>query len=53
MWVSRNWQLHHDNAPTHSSHLIQSSWPNTAFQLFARLPTLQAWLLVISGCSPN
>jgi hypothetical protein len=29
------------------------SWPNTAFQLFARLPTLQTWLLVISGCSPN
>jgi hypothetical protein len=22
--ASRNWQLHHDNAPTHSSHLIQS-----------------------------
>jgi transposase len=21
---SRNWQLHHDNAPAHSSHLIQS-----------------------------
>jgi hypothetical protein len=29
------------------------SWPNTAFQLFARLPTLQTWFLVISGCSPN
>jgi histone-lysine N-methyltransferase SETMAR len=23
--ASRNWQLHHDNAPAHSSHLIQSS----------------------------
>jgi transposase len=23
-WASRNWQLHHDNAPAHSSHLIQS-----------------------------
>jgi hypothetical protein len=22
--ASRNWQLHHDNAPAHSSHLIQS-----------------------------
>jgi hypothetical protein len=31
----------------------RDSWPNTAFQLFARLPTLQTWLLVISGCSPN
>jgi hypothetical protein len=53
LWASHNWQLHHDNAPAHSLHLIQSSWPNTAFQLFARLHTLQAWLLVISGCSPN
>jgi hypothetical protein len=24
LWVSRNWQLHHDSAPAHSSHLIQS-----------------------------
>jgi hypothetical protein len=24
LWVSRNWQLHHDNALAHSSHLIQS-----------------------------
>jgi hypothetical protein len=22
LWASRNWQLHHDNAPAHSSHLI-------------------------------
>ena len=24
MWAARNWQLHHDNAPAHSAHLIQS-----------------------------
>jgi hypothetical protein len=24
LWASCNWQLHHDNAPAHSSHLIQS-----------------------------
>jgi transposase len=24
LWASRNWQLHHDNAPAHSSQLIQS-----------------------------
>jgi hypothetical protein len=24
LWASRNWQLHHDNAPAHSSHLFQS-----------------------------
>jgi hypothetical protein len=45
--------LHHDNAPTHSSHLIQSFLANTAFQLFTRLPTLQTWLIMISGFSPN
>jgi hypothetical protein len=22
LWASHNWQLHHDNAPAHSSHLI-------------------------------
>ena len=24
MWKTGNWQLHHDNAPAHSSHLIQT-----------------------------
>jgi hypothetical protein len=24
LWASRNWQLHHDNATAHSSHLIHS-----------------------------
>jgi hypothetical protein len=24
LWSSRNWQLHYDNAPAHSSHLSQS-----------------------------
>jgi hypothetical protein len=24
LWASCNWQSHHDNAPVHSSHLIQS-----------------------------
>ena len=23
LWAAKTWQLHHDNAPTHSSHLIQ------------------------------
>jgi hypothetical protein len=23
LWAATTWQLHHDNAPTHSSHLIQ------------------------------
>jgi transposase len=24
LWASHNWKMHHDNAPAHSSHLIQS-----------------------------
>ena len=24
MWAAQNWQLHHDNAPAHSAHLIQA-----------------------------
>ncbi|XP_068200662.1 protein GVQW3-like [Palaemon carinicauda] len=24
IWVAQNWQLHHDNAPAHSAHLIQA-----------------------------
>jgi hypothetical protein len=51
LWASRNWQLHHDNAPAHSSHLIQNFLAKHGIP--ARLPTLQTWLLVISGCSPN
>jgi len=23
LWAAKTWQLHHDNAPAHSSHLIQ------------------------------
>jgi hypothetical protein len=23
LWDARNWQLHHDNAPPHSSHMVQ------------------------------
>ena len=25
LWVAGNWQLHHNNAPAHSAHLIQTS----------------------------
>ena len=54
LWAAETWQLHHDNAPAHSSHLIQSFfWLNTTFPWFVRLPTLPTWLLVIFGCSPN
>ena len=31
LWATKTWQLHHDNAPAHSSHLIQGFWLNTTF----------------------
>jgi len=32
LWAAETWQLHRDNAPAHSSHLIQSFfWLNTTF----------------------
>jgi histone-lysine N-methyltransferase SETMAR len=24
LWAAKTWQLHHDNAPAHSAHLIQT-----------------------------
>ena len=26
LWAEQDWQLHHDYAPAHSSHLIQEFW---------------------------
>lgn len=43
------WQLHHTQN-TIFPHLIWLSWPHTTFLVFFMLPTLPAWLLVISGC---
>ena len=53
LWAAETRQLHHDNAPAYSLHLIQVFWLNTTFPWFVRLPTLPTWLLVIFGCSPN
>jgi len=49
--VRETWRLHHDDAPAHSSQLIQTFWPNTTFLWFDRLPTLPTWLLAIFGSS--
>jgi len=53
LWAAKTWQLHHDNAPAHSLHLIQGFWLNTTFPWFVRLPTLPTWPPVIFGSSPN
>ena len=29
-WRDGDWIVHHDNAPTHTSQLVQQFWPNTA-----------------------
>ena len=28
LWATGDWQLHHDNVPTHASHLMQRFWWN-------------------------
>ena len=50
LWSTGNWRLHHDNAPAHSSHLIQIFYRKTRLLWFARLITLLIWLPTTSGC---
>jgi hypothetical protein len=38
LWASCNWQLHHDNAPAHSSHLIQSFLATYAIPVVCQAP---------------
>ena len=52
-WAAKTRQLHHDNAPAHSSHLIQGFLAKHNIPLIRQLPTLPTWPLVIFGCSPN
>jgi hypothetical protein len=42
LWATHNWQLHHDNAPAHSSHLIQSFLAKHGIPVVHQAP-----------CSPN
>ena len=53
MWTAKNWQLHHDNAPAHSSHLIQHFLTKHGIPVFAILPTLQTWLVATYGYFQN
>ena len=43
VWVAGTWQLHHDNVPTHASHLMQSFWWNIRSP--ACLSPLHLWFL--------
>jgi len=38
MWAAETWQLHHDNAPAHSSHLIQGFWAKHNIPLIRQAP---------------
>jgi hypothetical protein len=38
LWASHNWHLHHDNAPAHSSHLIQSFLVKHSIQIVCQAP---------------
>ena len=38
LWTAKNWQLHHDNAPAHSSHLIQYFLVKHGIPVLQQLP---------------
>jgi hypothetical protein len=49
LWAATTWQLHHDNATVHFSHLIRTFLAKTALPWIVRLPTLPTKLRVIFG----
>jgi hypothetical protein len=53
LWASRNWQLHHDNAPAHSSHLIHSFLAKHGIPVVRQAPYSPDMAPCDSGCSPN
>jgi hypothetical protein len=38
LWASHNWELHRDNAPAHSSHLIQSFLAKHSIPVVSQAP---------------
>jgi hypothetical protein len=38
LWVSQNWQLHHENAPAQSSHMIHSFLAKHGIQVARQTP---------------
>ena len=53
LWAAGTWQLHHGNAPAHSSLLIQTFSAKHNILWFDKLPTLRTQFLAIFGCSPT
>jgi hypothetical protein len=52
LWASHNWQLHHDNTPAHSSHLIQSFLAKHGIPVDRQAPYSPDMAPCDSGCSP-
>ena len=53
MRTGKNWQLHHDNAPAHSAHLIKVFLAKNNTALVRQPPTLLIWHHATSGYSPS
>jgi len=53
LWAAGTWQLHHDNAPAHSSQLIQTFLAKHNIHVVRQTPYSPTWLLAIFGCSPT
>ena len=49
IWIGKNWQLHHDNAPAHSANANKSFWPKTIPHLCDSLLALLIWHHATSG----
>jgi len=53
LWARGDWHLHHDNAPAHSSALVQILFVKHHITQVCQPPTAQIWLPVTSGFSRN
>jgi hypothetical protein len=54
LWASRNWQLHHDSARAHSSHLIESFLSKYSIPVVRQTPYSPDMVHCdFSGCPPN
>ena len=53
LWVTGNWHLHHDNAPAHSSALVQKFLVKHRITQAFQPPRAQIWLPATSDFSRN
>ena len=53
LWAAGDWQLHHNNVPTHASCLVQRFLVKHQITQVTQAPTAQIWCPAISGFSTN